>query len=292
MSMLRSLQSGISGLKGFQTELDVVGNNIANVNTTGFKKSRISFADAMNDTLSHAQKSQNGEQVGLGTNVGAIDTLHTNGVVNRTSNPLDVAINGSGYFILSSPDHPSTDPNLFTRDGSFHLNNNGFLVNANGLFVQGRLRDSITGEVVPPFGSTVLLDNIKLPKQADLLGDNSGKKLIVSSVSISDDGIVRYRLTGDDEDHEAGPIALARFPNPQGLEKMGNNIYQDNAASGDDLYDLNTEKKIIAGALEASNVDLTDEMTELINAQRAYQSNARVITSADQILQELVQLKR
>lgn len=292
MVMLRSLQSGVSGLKGFQTELDVIGNNISNVNTTGFKKSRMTFADAMNETLNSAKVSQNAKQVGLGVKTGAIDTMNTTGTASLTGAPLDLAINGSGYFTLSSPNNPSSDPNLFTRDGHFHLNSDGFLVNEEGLFVLGRLRDSVTGQVVPPLGTTVLLDNIKLPKQADLLGANSAKTLVSSSVSITSDGIVHYKLTGDSNDYEAGPIALTRFNNPEGLTKKGNSIYQDNSSSGKDYYDLNVNKKIIPGALEASNVDLTEEMTQLINAERAYQSNAKVITTSDQILNELVQLKR
>ncbi|MCO7126056.1 flagellar hook-basal body complex protein [Sporolactobacillus shoreicorticis] len=292
MAMLRSLQSGVSGLKGFQTELDVVGNNIANVSTTGFKKSRISFADTMNDTLAQARSTQNGKQVGLGSKVAAIDNLHTQGVINRTGNPLDLAIDGDSYFAMKEPNDSGSDSHLFTRDGSFHLDSKGVLVNADGLHVLGRQRDATTGEIIPPIGNTILTNTIQLPKAADLQGENSNKKLVLSSVSVSEDGMIHYQLAGDGQDYEAGPIVLAHFGNPQGLEKVGQNIYQENAASAGDYYYLTNPENIIAGALEGSNVDLTDEMTALIEAQRAYQSNARVITSADQILQELVQLKR
>lgn len=292
MAMLRSLQSGVSGLKGFQTELDVIGNNISNVNTTGFKKNRITFADAMNQTLEGANASQNAEQIGLGSKINAVDTINTTGTPDKTGEPLDLAINGSGYFILGSGLNSSPIPHLFTRNGHFHISSDGYLVNDKGLYVLGRIRDSVTGEILPPVNGTYTVVNMKIPKEADLQGANSGKKLDVSSLSISGDGIIHYMLVGDPNAYETGPIALAQFNNPEGLEKIGDSVFKDSAGSSGGQYDQNTDKKIISGALEASNVDLTEEMTQMIEAERAYQSNAKVITTSDQILNELVQLKR
>ncbi|MFT8391461.1 MAG: flagellar hook-basal body complex protein [Sporolactobacillus sp.] len=294
MALIRSLQSGVSGLKGYQTDLDVIGNNIANVDTTAYKEGRLSFADMMSQTLSSAQHNKDAMQVGQGTKLGSIDTTQTNGTLNQTDQPLDLAINGTGYFVLEKEQHPTEEVSLFTRDGHFHLDSDGYLVTDNGLYVQGRKRDATTGEILPPDADThmIWVENIQLPKSADLQGDSSNKKLAVSSVSVSSDGLVHYKLVGDDTEREAGPIIIDRINNPEGLEKLGNNVLRDNSASGKEHYIPDADNRIVSGVLEASNVDLTKQMTSLIEAQRSYQANAETITTSDQILNDLVRLKR
>ncbi|MDN3953997.1 flagellar hook-basal body complex protein [Sporolactobacillus laevolacticus] len=253
--LLRSLGTGVSGLKNFQTYLDVIGNNISNVSTTGFKKGRINFEDMFNDNVQNASAGRNAIQVGLGSQTGSIDNIVTNGVVNSTGNPYDVAINGEGYFQVS--DGPNT---FYTRAGDFKLNDAGQLVTSQGYSIDG-----VTGN----------FNNL-------------------SSFTIASDGTISGVNNDGTPATGLGRLNIYVFNNPAGLEKVGNSLYQESGNSGNAnaLTGVGTSTKIQQGALEGSNVDLTDEMTALIEAQRAYQANARTITTADQILQELVQLKR
>jgi len=260
-TMLRSMYSGISGMKNFQTKLDVVGNNIANVNTAGFKKGRITFQDLMSQTSSPAQGSENERgginavQVGTGTQIGSIDNVHTQGFLQNTERPLDLMIDGDGFFVVEMPD----GTNAYTRAGNFYLDDNGDLVNADGYYVQG---DN---------------GNINIPDTA-------------KSFSIQKDGSVKF--TDEDGEQEAGRIQLATFSNDGGLEKAGNNLWLETDSSGEAKTDGDNTADIISGALEMSNVDLSEEFTEMITAQRGFQANTRIITTSDEILQELVNLKR
>ncbi|MCO7174696.1 flagellar hook-basal body protein [Sporolactobacillus kofuensis] len=253
--LLRSLGTGVSGLKNFQTYLDVIGNNISNVSTTGFKKGRINFEDMFNDNVQNASTGRNAIQVGLGSQTGSIDNIVTNGVVNSTGNPYDVAINGEGYFQVSDGTNK-----FYTRAGDFKLNDVGELVTSQGYSIDG------------------------------VTGNFNG----LSSFTIASDGTI----TGVNNDGTPatglGKINVYVFNNPAGLEKIGNSLFQVSGNSGGAVpaTGVGTSTKIQQGALEGSNVDLTDEMTSLIEAQRAYQANAKTITTADQILQTLVQLKQ
>src|SRR5690625_2845359 len=195
--MLRSMYSGISGLKGFQTKLDVVGNNIANVNTSGFKKGRITFQDMLSQTTRGAQAAVDGGrgginpmQVGLGSKVGSIDNIHTQGFTQTTGSALDLAIEGSGMFVVT--DGTTT---YYTRAGNFYFNDNGDIVNADGLYLV-----NVEGEYP-----------INIP-------DN------VQSFSISENGEVNF-VDENGEPRVAGQIGLARFSNTSDLEKIGNNVY-------------------------------------------------------------------
>ncbi|MCQ2008955.1 MAG: flagellar hook-basal body complex protein [Sporolactobacillus sp.] len=259
--LLRSLGTGVTGLKNFQTYLDVVGNNIANVSTTGFKKGRINFEDVFSSNLQGATQNKNAIQVGLGSESSSIDNILTGGTVNSTGNPYDLAINGEGYFQVTDGNNT-----YYTRAGDFKLNSEGNgLVNSQGMTL------SITGAV-------------------DSFAD-------VSSFTVNDSGHITGVRTDNGAAANLGNINLYVFSNPAGLEKAGNSLYQQTTGSGNATLvtadnGLGSSTKIQQNALEGSNVDLTDEMTALIEAQRAYQANARTITTADQILQELVQLKR
>lgn len=264
--MLRSMYSGISGMKNSQTKLDVIGNNIANVNTAGYKKANINFQDMLSQTTSAAQGSGderggiNASQVGLGSQEGAISNTHTQGFMQTTNNPLDFAIEGDGMFVVQGD---GTD--YYTRAGNFYLDDNGDVVNADGYYLQ-----STDG------------NNINIPENAE-------------SFSVEPDGTVTY-IDGNDNNQQAGQIALANFSNPSGLEKVGGSLYAatDNAGEPDlgAPGGANGTGEIVSGALEMSNVDLSEEFTEMITAQRSFQANTRIITTSDEILQELVNLKR
>lgn len=281
--MLRSMYSGISGLRNFQTKLDVIGNNIANVNTAGFKKSRVTFQDIMSQNVRGAQAPTatrggvNPSQVGLGSTLGSIDVIHTQGFRQMTNNPLDFAIEGDGMFILMEFNGNNTNygnaKKYYTRAGNFYLDEEGYIVNAEGYYLvaYGVNNGNISNN----------LGRIQIPKEAQ-------------SFSVALDGTVNY-VDASGQPQKAGQIALANFSNPAGLEKRGSNLYFDTPNAG-----YNGEVKpqsagvgsIIAGALEMSNVDLAEEFTEMITAQRGFQANTRIITTSDEILQELVNLKR
>lgn len=268
--MLRSMYSGVSGMKGFQTKLDVIGNNIANVNTTGFKSSRVMFKDILSQTSSGptapdgtTTAGQNSKQVGLGVSVSSVDTLHLPGSAMTTNNPTDLRINGDGFFLVKMND-AQTDPFL-TRAGDFHVDANHNLVTSDGFFV------------VNQSGPIKLEDN-------------------VASFSISQDGTIVQKLqdgTSNSEQH----IEIARVTNPEGLEKIGGSLYRTTVNSNTDALDIKQPGtdglgSIVSGQLEMSNVDLTGEFTEMIVAQRGFQANSRIITTSDEVLQEVVNLKR
>lgn len=277
--MLRSMYSGISGMKNMQTKLDVIGNNIANVNTFGFKKGRITFKDAMYQSIGSASEGTdtrggiNPKQVGLGMEVASIDTIHTEGSMQNTGRTLDLAItNGDGYFVVN--DGGQT---YFTRAGNFYIDDNGNLVNSDGYKVQGY--DPNTND----------LNDILIERQIN----DGGDTLELQGISISQNGeiIAQYN---DNSVRTIATIALARFSNEEGLNKVGGNLYQRSTNSGDPIYGIGggAHGTVVSGKLEMSNVDLSEEFTEMIVAQRGFQANSRIITTSDEILQELVNLKR
>ncbi|TVY10650.1 flagellar basal body rod protein FlgG [Paenibacillus cremeus] len=274
--MLRSLYSGVSGMRGFQTKLDVIGNNIANVNTVGFKAGRVMFKDILSQTVSgvtaptDAAGGVNAKQIGLGVSVAAVDTIHTPGSAMTTNVPTDLRIDGDGFFALSpTPDAPEKP--YLTRAGNFTIDANRRLVNSDGMFVLG------TG------GTAITLDDT------------------VTAFSISQSGEI-VAVGADGTSTNTGQfIAVAKITNPSGLEKIGGNLYRMTPNSNVDAIDLGASLAndpatgtgaIISGQLEMSNVDLTSEFTEMIIAQRGFQSNSRIITTSDEVLQEVVNLKR
>ncbi|MDF2557337.1 MAG: flagellar hook protein FlgE [Bacillales bacterium] len=296
--MLKSLYSGVSGMKGFQTKLDVIGNNIANVNTVGFKKSRVMFQDIINQNISGATAptAQSGginvRQVGLGTKIASIDTMHTPGSPMSTNLGRDLAIEGDAYFMVS-PD--ATGQNQFlTKAGNFDLDANGNFVNSNGYFVQG-IADGVT---VPINISNDGITNAKFTSfSIDSNGyinvvdenGNSGKLAYDGTDYYLNDGLTPATL------NEQISLATAVVTNPGGLKKVGNTMFAGTGNSGvvtADRIQNNSGGQIAAGILEMSNVDLTEEFTEMIVAQRGFQANARTITTSDSILEEVVNLKR
>ncbi|UOQ47871.1 flagellar basal body rod protein FlgG [Gracilibacillus caseinilyticus] len=289
--MLRSMYAGISGLKGFQTKLDVIGNNIANVNTTGYKKGRVTFQDMMSQSVSGASGPTNirgginPSQVGTGVQLGSIDNVHTQGNRQTTGRPLDLQLEGDGMFVFATGENidGATTEEMdisYSRAGNLYLDNEGYIVNANGQYLLGQNGTDADGN---PIDGT---SRIKIPDTAE-------------SFSIQSNGIVNYIQDG--ETQEAGQILVAKFSNPGGLNKTGSNMFQNSVNAGrmeDDegnfLFEPESDgtASVVSGALEMSNVDLSEEFTEMITAQRGFQANTRIITTSDEILQELVNLKR
>lgn len=462
--MLRSMFTGIGGIRNFQYKLDVIGNNISNVNTYGYKKARVTFKDLVSQQISAATSSTgtrggiNGKQIGLGSGLGSIETIHTQGSTQTTSRPLDLALGGDGFFVVGSIndvtlvdiDGPAgklgTNKvntgvpidrafNLgFTRAGNFYLDEYGYIVNSEGQYLIGEaaikdvdtvktnaphvatarqdldsfvnganglvdfiqkwkaefsknpdnnpatktdfinlvksfntqlknLNKKITGKTDPndatsPTAGTYFNDKVSpkatinpvplLPENdsdwpdslseaeksmgpyleqisgfvesvQQVLNDYSEPKFgnvtsfepgliqipkTAKSFGITADGKVTF-IDSNGQLKLAGRILLAQFPNPTGLEKMGGNTFKetnnsgklDRNANGLTINELsrpglNGAGEIISGALEMSNVDLSEEFTEMIVAQRGFQANTRIITTSDEILQELVNLKK
>jgi flagellar hook protein FlgE len=272
--MLRSMYSGVSGMRGFQTKLDVIGNNIANVNTVGFKAGRVMFKDILSQSMSGTTApvegtsgGVNAKQVGLGVSVSAIDTIHTPGSAMTTNVPTDLRIDGDGFFVVSPIEG---GPQYLTRAGNFTLDSNRQLVNADGMFVLSSdggiitLEEEVTAFSISQDGTIISIDQTGLATPTDFL------------------------------------VGVAKVVNPGGLEKVGGSLYRmtPNANPEGELVigtaadaEVGTGS-IIAGQLEMSNVDLTNEFTEMIVAQRGFQANSRIITTSDEILQEVVNLKR
>ncbi|PYE52194.1 flagellar hook-basal body complex protein [Paenibacillus barcinonensis] len=271
--MLKSMYSGVSGMRGFQTKLDVIGNNIANVNTVGFKGSRVMFKDIMSQTTAgvtapgDTNGGVNAKQIGLGVSVGSIDTLHLAGSPMTTNNPTDLRINGDGFFLVRLSEDQEVP--YLTRAGDFHVDAARNLVTSDGLFVLDNGGGNIT------------------------LGDD------VVSFTIGQDGTINQTMA-DGTIQAGAQLGIGKVVNPSGLEKIGGNLYRMTAnANPDGALDPVTANStengtgaIIAGQLEMSNVDLTSEFTEMIVAQRGFQANSRIITTSDEVLQEVVNLKR
>ncbi len=441
--MMRSMFSGVSGLRVHQTKMDVIGNNIANVNTVGFKSGRVTFNEVFSQTLQGASAANEGTgrggrnpmQIGLGVNVASIDNLMTPGAAQRTDNPFDMMIEDDGFFVVQDANGVK-----FTRDGSFRVDEQGNLINSQGMRVcgwypdangtgiqKGPIRplsiyngdtvsaspkasseirwegnlstsdkeviimmnffDSLGNEYSVPFKAentenenkwkltldtdgtnmkigfngksytttTATLEETEItfdPLTGKLLGaspqeikfeitndlsltDEEGKTLLMkkeqfsdegiridlssvtqynqkstvqsyrgdkngvgagqapgslNGVNIGPDGIITGRYTNGDT-KVLGQISVAKFRNPAGLQKVGNNLFDSTPNSGD--FDMIGEDPVLnSGVLEMSNVDLSREFTEMITTQRGFQANSRVITSSDEMLQELVNLKR
>jgi len=284
--MLRSLFAGISGLRVNQTMLDVTGNNIANANTTGFKSSSTVFQDTLSQMLTGASAANanrggtNPIQVGLGVQLAATNANFTQGSTQTTGRPTDLMIQGDGFFVTKKGNEQ-----LYTRAGAFTFDNTGTLVTPTGNRVQGYALDATgtaTGGLVdvtldfsaltPPVPPGVNLTSYNIGSDGKLRG-------------IFDDGVQR----------DMCQIAMADFNNPMGLEKVGETSYRESANSGAATLataGVGRNGTITAGALEMSNVDLAAEFTNLILAQRGFQASSRVITTSDQVLEDLVNIKR
>jgi flagellar hook protein FlgE len=284
--MLRGMYSAISGLKMHQSMLDVTANDIANVNTIGYKGSRTTFTDQLAQLQSAATApgagsgGRNPGQIGLGVQFGSIDNLMGGGALQATSNVLDLAVQGDGWFRVKTagPADPETvtadagPADAYTRAGNFTRNANGFLVTQNGQYLLG------SKDGAPAY--------LKVPNGA-------------SNMTISANGEVTYVPEAGGARESAGFLTLAKFANEGGLERASTNLWRVTAASGPEvlgdaggLPGTSGLGSTVSGVVEMSNVDLATEFTELISAQRGFQANSRVISTSDEMLNELVNLKR
>ncbi|WRA99813.1 flagellar basal-body rod protein FlgG [Helicobacter pylori] len=262
--MLRSLYSATSGMLAQQTHIDTTSNNIANVNTTGFKKSRADFNDLFYQAMQYAGTntsnttlSPDGMEVGLGVRPSAITKMFSQGSPKETENNLDVAITGKGFFQVQLPDGTTA----YTRSGNFKLDEQGNLVTSEGY---------------------LLIPQTTLPEDT-------------TQVNIGVDGTVSVTQGLQTTSNVIGQITLANFVNPAGLHSMGDNLFSITNASGDAIVgnpDSQGLGKLRQGFLELSNVRLVEEMTDLITAQRAYEANSKSIQTADAMLQTVNSLKR
>ncbi len=261
---MRSLDIGATGMLAQQTNVDVISNNIANMTTTGFKRQRVDFKDLIYQNIDRpgAQSSDadtrlpSGIQLGLGVRVGAVYRLNEQGTLQITSNPLDLAISGEGFFQVQMPDGTTG----YTRSGVMQMNENGEIVTSEGY----------------------LLDpSITIPNNA-------------TEVDINISGEVFAKIAGQTTLSNLGQIQLARFVNPTGLEAVGDNILIETEASGAPTTGNPGDEgfgTIKQGAVENSNVDVVEEITRLITAQRSYEMNSKVISTSDEMLQTVTQLR-
>ncbi len=382
--MIRSLYSGVSGMKSHQVRMDVVGNNIANVNTTGYKAGRANFQDTLYQTINAAGEKTNPAQAGLGISLASITSDMTSGGLKSTGRTLDLAISGSGFFKVTDGVN-----DYYTRDGIFNLTQNGNLVNSNGyqvigeswdkaqitgtqasptipaaggiLELQGTLADGSAGaatsitftgglnldEIIShinqykdttgviaakdssnqltlstvydgytsnntltidptPSSTPAILTELGLTSgatdspsgytsNADIVIDN----IPVATLNILDEGLITGTDTGGNAltfgGQDVARISLNVFKNQDGLERAGKNLFQRTASSGDASSGAPATPgfgTIQSGYIEMSNVDLTDQFTDMITTQRGYQAGARIITVSDTMLEELINLKR
>ena len=287
--MLRALTSGVSGIQQFQNSLDVIGNNIANSNTIAFKSARTDFADAFSQTLqvssaSSSGSGQAGMQVGSGVTTSAVKNVFTQGALNRTGVGTDLAIDGDGFFMVKDP---VSGVQYATRAGDFHLDGNNYLVTTKGLRVQG-FEVAASGT-----RGDIRIDAATAPATV-----TPGS--IMSTFSINKDGSVWVNMS-DGTSFQRANLLLQRFSDPQALLKQGDNLFSGIGAAGplggtaspqSELPNTLGLGAIQSSSLELSNVDLANEFANLITAQRGFQASARIITTSDEILQELVNLKR
>jgi flagellar basal-body rod protein FlgG len=260
--MIRSLWISKTGLDAQQTQMDVISNNLANVSTAGFKRSRAVFEDLLYQTMRQpgTQSSQqtqlpSGLQIGTGVRPVATERIFTQGNLQQTGNDKDIAIQGDGFFQVQMPD----GSNAYTRDGSFQIDSQGQLVTASGFAVQPA---------------------ITIPAGAQ-------------NLSVGRDGTVTVKLPGSTAVTQIGTIQLATFINPAGLEAKGENLYAETGASGTpnaNTPGTNGAGMLVQSYVETSNVNVVEELVNMIQTQRAYEINSKAITTSDQMLQRLAQL--
>ena len=273
--MVRSLNSGVSGIQQFQTKLDVIGNNISNSSTLAFKSGRADFEDTFSQTLTGGIT---GIQVGSGVLTGSVRQLFQQGTLTRTNVPTDMALDGDGFFVVRDP---VADKSFVTRAGAFDRDQDGYLVTSQGYRVQGYQDPTLTS-----------IGDIRIDDTGKPDGDPGSFK----NFSVDVEGKITVYLDVSDTHFIRGQILLQRFQNPNALVKEGNNLFSGMEEAGG-LPQLSAAKTnglgdIIAGHLEVSNVDIANEFANLITTQRGFQASARIITTTDEMLQEVVNLKR
>ena len=288
--MMRALYSGITGLRNHQTRMDVIGNNISNVNTAGYKASRVVFQDIYSQTLSPASGNStatggtNPKQVGLGSTIASIDVIQTSSASQYTGVPLDLSIEGSGFFVVRN-----NGQEFYTRAGNFGTDNSNYLVNGNGSYVLGYMGATAPGSPAGTPGQLQIADyyyDVAVDAKGVITGIDGRETLPGTPPTANPD--YKQKVT-------IGYVAIATFNNENALEKVGQNSYRATTNSGTATYNTpgaGVAGKLNPGTLEMSNVDLASEFTDMIVTQRGFQANSRIITTTDSMLEELVNLKR
>lgn len=282
MALIGTLTSGVSALRTFSKGLEVIGNNIANINTTGYKSSQASFSDSFSNTLRNSSpssgtaSSQSALQIGTGVQLASLQTNFTQGALNSTGNVTDLGISGKGFFVVRDA---TSGTQYATRDGQFRVDDNGFLVTTGGQRVQGLVGGAIDD----------LQIGAALPVGAQL-----------QAISFDPQGNI-VESYSDGTSAVTGQIQLQNFNDLSALMREGNNLFTGLSAAGPVgggvLAGSNNPGSgglgsIQAGVLESSNVDLTDQFSQLITTQRSFQAGSRLITVSDTVLEDIVNLKR
>ena len=262
--MIRALYSAATGMNAQETNIDVISNNLANVNTTGFKKSRAEFQDLIYQYVqepgspsSQTTTKPSGVQVGLGVKTVSVQKIFTQGDLASTGNQLDIAIEGDGFFQVTRPDGNLVD----SRAGSFQLNQNGQIVTPDGFLVAP--------------GLSVPLDSL--------------------GISVAQDGTVSVKQPNNVNPVQIGQLTAVRFPNNSGLKAVGQSFYEETLASGAPVTGIFSENgfgRLNQGFLESSNVSVVEQVVNMITAQRAYEASSKGITTADEMLSQAINLKR
>jgi flagellar hook protein FlgE len=284
--MLNAMSAAVSGLDAYQEQMDIIGNNIANLNTTGYKSATGNLVDAFSDTLqaataatSSGTNGTNPEQIGTGVMTGSITNDWSSGGLNATGVASNMAINGNGFFVVQDP---VSGTQYVTQDGTFSMNTNGNLVNSAGMELVGYNTSSLSGTIGP-----IQIDTTGMPS-------TSSPTATLTSYTIGGNGIITVNLS-DGTSFPRGQVLLQNFTDPQALTSVGNNLYSNTGNAGGlsapgtpGSTSLGT---IQSGALELSNVDLSAQMADLITAQRAFEANSKIITTSDELLQDVVNMK-
>ncbi|STD11754.1 Distal rod protein [Dermatophilus congolensis] len=291
--MIRSMWSAVSGLRNHQIYLDVTGNNIANVNTHGYKYQRAVFEDSLNQVVRNAAAPDeangtgglNPTQIGLGVRLGQISGNFTQGGLQVTNVPTDVAIQGDGFFVVEKG-----TSKFYTRNGAFSLDQNGNLTTSDGSFVKGVMAGAPAATApgtAPTLDPTKAADNIVIDTTKWRNFQISPNGMISGVPVASTDGKIQV----------IGQISLTKFNNPAGLDRVGGTMFKETLNSGVPQFHAPNDAAngmgfVTSGTLELSNVDLAGEFTNLIMAQRGFQANSKVVTASDEVLQDLINMKR
>ena len=307
--MLRAMDSAVSGLRAHQNKLDVIGNNIANVNTFGFKSQSYSFKEAMYQTSTTSTKGSenaggvNAAQYGYGSMMGSISTDMSASTPTYVGG-LNASVDGEGFFItfpkstetVTVADMKKTDFD-YTRVGQFNIDGNGYLTDANGNFVYGFRPDNVAA----PTKFEGALVAIKVPTDVDGASFDGNDSLQLTDVKINSLGEISGTVKSTDKDKDGktvsiGKVAIATFQNPEGLSKKGSFYYgaaeSDNSGNASATIPGGSTSSLMTGYLEASNVDLAKEFSDMITTQRGFQANSKIITVSDEILSDLINMKR
>ncbi len=281
--MLQSMFSGISGLRTHQRRMDVIGNDIANVNTPGYKQSDVTFKEAYVTTIRAPAPGTPGQQIGLGTQLGGIVKNFKGGILMETGQSTNIGVSGEGFFVVSEPAAAAGDA-YFTRAGDFLLDVDAggvtHIINPDGKRLRGITVATVPGNSLAGLALTDL-EELTLPADT-------------TSFNIGLDGVLYVSQSGASPT-PYGRVALATFSNNTGLSAVGSNMFQATDAASIRVFEdpgTGSTGQTFQGYLENSNVDLAQEFTDMIITQRGFQANAKSITTSDELLMELLQLKR